>query len=259
MVISKQVQRCLPASLLGVAVLLFALAPVRPAGGQEPEADYARARAAMVEMIKIETLLSSHLTGIERIDPEILEAMSEVPRHIFVPPALRPYAYGNHPLPVGHDQNLAAPFLVALMTQLAEPKPDHVVLETGTGAGYHAAVLSRLVAEVYSVEVIEPLALTAAATLKSNGYDHVWARIGDGYYGWPAKGPFDSIIVKEALDHVPMPLIEQLKPGGKLIIPLGSEVGGQQLTVVERGENGTLHKRRVLPVRFSFLQGGERT
>ncbi len=247
------------ARLLGPLVLLLALLPAWTAGGEEPVNDYARARAAMVEMIQIETLLSSHLTGIERIDPEILEAMSEVPRHVFLPPELRPYAYGNHPLPVGHDQNVAAPFLVALMTQLADPKPDHVVLETGTGAGYHAAVLSRLVAEVYSVEVIEPLALTAAATLKTNGYDHVWARIGDGYYGWAAKGPYDSIIVKEALDHVPTPLIDQLKPGGKLIIPLGSDMGGQQLTVVERGDNGTLKKRRVLPVRFSFLQGGERT
>ena len=213
----------------------------------------------MVEIIKFETLASSELTGIEQIDPRILEVMAEVPRHVFVPPELQPYAYGNHPLPVGHDQNLAAPFLVALMTHLADPKPDHVVLETGTGAGYHAAVLSHLVDKVYSVEVIEPLAMSAAATLRRHGYEEISARIGDGYYGWASKGPYDSIIVKEALDHVPAPLFEQLKPGGKLIIPLGSEIGGQELTVVERGANGTIRKRRILPVRFSVLQGGKRT
>ncbi len=239
---------------------LFALAVLAlPARGQDGEVDYDRARAMMIQMIQIEALLSSQVTGIEQIDARILEVMAEVPRHAFVPPELQPYAYGNHPLPVGHSQNLAAPFLVALMTQLAEPQPGDVVFETGTGAGYHAAVLAHLVDRVYSVEVIEPLAMSATATLRRLGYDHVSAKAGDGYYGWSAVGPFDAIIVKEALDHVPTPLLDQLKPGGRLVIPLGSELNGQVLTVIKKELDGSLKKRRVLPVRFSVLQGGKRT
>ena len=240
------------------AALLLAFF-VLPAQAQDGKVDYDRARAIMVQMIQIEALLSSDVTGVDQIDARILEVMAEVPRHAFVPTELQPYAYGNHPLPVGHAQNLAAPFLVALMTHLADPQPGDVVFETGTGAGYHAAVLAHLVDKVYSVEVIEPLAMSATATLRRLGYDQVLARAGDGYYGWAAKGPFDAIIVKEALDHVPTPLLEQLKPGGRLVIPLGSELNGQHLTVVEKSADGAIQKRRVLPVRFSVLQGGERT
>lgn len=243
----------------GICALSVIVAFALPVGAQDSEVDYDRARAVMVQMIQIEALLSSQVTGIEQIDARILEVMAEVPRHVFVPAELQPYAYGNHPLPVGHSQNLAAPFLVALMTQLADPKPGDVVFETGTGAGYHAAVLAHLVDEVYSVEVIEPLAMSATATLRKLGYDHVSAKAGDGYYGWSAKGPFDAIIVKEALDHVPTPLLDQLKPGGRLVIPLGSELNGQQLTVIKKSPDGSLKKRRVLPVRFSVLQGGKRT
>ena len=228
-------------------------------GEQDGKIDYARARAVMVQMIQIEALLSSEITGIEQIDARILEVMAEVPRHAFVPSELQPYAYGNHPLPVGHSQNLAAPFLVALMTHLIDPQPGDVVFETGTGAGYHAAVLAHLVDRVYSVEVVEPLAISAAAALHRLGYDQVSAKAGDGYYGWRANGPYDAIIVKEALDHVPTPLLEQLKPGGRMVIPLGSELNGQYLTLIEKSADGTISKRRVLPVRFSVLQGGERT
>jgi len=243
----------------GFCALLLVVILVLPARGQDGEIDYDRARAIMVQMIQIEALLSSEVTGVEQIDGRILEVMAEVPRHAFVPAELQPYAYGNHPLPVGHAQNLAAPFLVALMTHLADPKPGDVVFETGTGAGYHAAVLAQLVDEVYSVEVIEPLAMSATATLSRLGYDRISAKAGDGYYGWSAKGPFDAIIVKEALDHVPSPLLDQLKPGGRLVIPLGSDLNGQYLTVVEKSIDGALRKRRVLPVRFSVLQGGKRT
>ena len=232
---------------------------VASANGQEAAPDFERARAAMVRMVQIEAILSSETTGIEQIDPRILEAMAEVPRHAFVSEDLRPYAYGAHPLPVGYDQNLAAPFLVALMTHLARPEPGDVVFETGTGAGYHAAVLSRLVAEVYSLEVIEPLATSAAESLARLGYDRVHAKAGDGYYGWRSRAPFDAIILKEAVDHVPVPLLEQLKPGGRLVLPLGGGLGGQYLTVVEKAKDGSVSKRRVLPVRFSVLQGGERT
>lgn len=240
------------------AALLLAVSAV-PAGSQGGEVDYDRARAVMVQIIQIEALLASDLTGIEQIDARILEVMAEVPRHAFVPTELRPYAYGNHPLPVGHAQNLAAPFLVALMTHLVDPQPGDVIFETGTGAGYHAAVLARLAGKVYSVEVVEPLAMSATATLQRLGYDQVSAKAGDGYYGWPAKGPFDAIIVKEAVDHVPTPLLDQLKPGGRLVIPLGSDFNGQYLTLIEKSPDGDIKKRRVLPVRFSVLQGGERT
>ena len=229
------------------------------ANGQEAAPDFERARAAMVRMVQIEAILSSETTGIEQIEPRILEAMAEVPRHAFVPDELRPYAYGAHPLPVGHDQNLAAPFLVALMTHLARPEADDVIFETGTGAGYHAAVLSRLVAEVYSLEVIEPLAASAAENLARLGYGRVHAKAGDGYYGWRSRAPFDAIIVKEAVDHVPVPLLEQLKPGGRMVLPLGGGVGGQYLTVVEKAMDSSVTRRRILPVRFSVLQGGERT
>ena len=245
--------------LLSGWILAAGLVAPPGARAQAESQDFDRARADMVVMVQIETLLSSEVTGLEEIDPRILEAMTDVPRHAFVPEELRPYAYGNHPLPLGHGQNLAAPFLVALMTQLARPEPGDVVLETGTGAGYHAAVLSLLVAEVYSVEVVEPLAEAAAVTLRRLGYDRVQARAGDGYYGWRSRAPFDAIIVKEAVDHVPVPLLDQLKPGGRLVIPLGSELGPQYLTVVEKAADGSLSKRRVLPVRFSVLQGGKRT
>lgn len=260
-------KRCRPFLLAlaaqGLCAALLTAGLAVPARGQDAdqngEIDYARARAIMVQMIQVEALLSSEVTGIEQIDARILEVMAEVPRHAFVPPELQPYAYGNHPLPVGHSQNLAAPFLVALMTHLIDPQAGDVVFETGTGAGYHAAVLTHLVDRVYSVEVIEPLALSATATLRRLGYDRVSARAGDGYYGWAAKAPFDAIIVKEALDHVPTPLLDQLKPGGRMVIPLGSELSGQHLTLIEKSLDGGISKRRVLPVRFSVLQGGERT
>jgi protein-L-isoaspartate(D-aspartate) O-methyltransferase len=247
------------AGRLAAAAVMAGLLLAAPAVGQEDGPDFGRARANMVRLVQIEALINGPATGVEQIDPRILEVMAEVPRHAFVPLELQPYAYGNHPLPVGHDQNLAAPFLVALMAHLAAPERNDVVFETGTGAGYHAAVLSRLVAKVYSVEVIEPLAHTATRTLKDLGYDQVWSKAGDGYYGWAAQGPFDAIIVKEAVDHVPVPLIEQLKPGGRMVIPLGGGFGPQFLTVVEKSAEGKVTKRRVLPVRFSTLQGGKRT
>jgi protein-L-isoaspartate(D-aspartate) O-methyltransferase len=193
------------------------------------------------------------------MSPRVLAVMREVPRHLFVPQALRPYAYNDHPLPLGHGQNLASPFVVALMTHLAELEPGDVVFETGTGAGYHAAVLAKLAAEVYSVEVVEPLAGRAAATLAKLGVVNAHARPGDGYYGWADHAPYDAIIVKEAVDHVPVPLLNQLKAGGRMVLPLGSLEGGQYLTVVRKAADGTTRKTRVLPVLFSPLQGGERT
>jgi protein-L-isoaspartate(D-aspartate) O-methyltransferase len=213
----------------------------------------------MVRVIELEALAVSADTGIPEIDPRVLEAMRQVPRHAFVPSELRPYAYGNHPLPVGHEQNVASPLLVALMTHVVALEPDDVVYETGTGAGYHAAVLSHLVRSVYSVEVVEPLADQAARVLKELGYDNVHVQAGDGYFGWPGKGPFDAIIVKEAIDHVPPPLLGQLRRGGRMVLPLGPARGPQYLTLITKGANGKVLEKRIMPVRFSPLQGGERT
>ena len=225
------------------------------AWGAENGAD---ARADMVRVVQLEALMLSHETGIAEVDPKVLDAMRQVPRHAFVPEQLQAYAYRNHPLPVGHDQNVAAPLLIALMTHLMTLQPDDVVYETGTGAGYHAAVLSHLVARVYSVEVVEPLAEQAGRVLEELDYDNVFARAGDGYYGWASEGPFDAILVKEAIDHVPAPLLHQLKRGGRLVMPLGSASGPQYLTLVTKDEAGKIEEERIMPVRFSPLQGGER-
>jgi protein-L-isoaspartate(D-aspartate) O-methyltransferase len=237
--------------LLGVVAL--ASGPARAESNDVP------ARNEMVRIIELETMMLSGQTGIPEIDPRVLDAMREVPRHAFVPEALRAYAYGNHPLPVGHDQNIAAPLLAALMTHLAAVKAGDVVFETGTDVGYQAALLSSLGAEVYSVDVVEPFADQAARLLKELGYDNVYLQESDGYYGWAAHAPYDAIIVKEAIDHVPAPLLSQLKRGGRLVMPLGPSGGPQYLTLVTKAADGRTSERRIMPVRFSPLQGGERT
>jgi protein-L-isoaspartate(D-aspartate) O-methyltransferase len=229
----------------------------RPEAGSAP--DDAVERAWMVRLIQEEARLAEQMTGIGTIDPQVLSAMSEVPRHAFVPEPLVPYAYLPTPLPVHPEQSLAAPFLVALMTHLADIEPHERVFETGTGEGYHAAVLARLGAEVYSVELIPELAREASRRLTTLGYARVQVREGDGYDGWPEAGPFDAIIVKEAVDHIPSPLLAQLKPGGRLVLPLGPLHGMQHLTVVHKSTDGSHHEERILPVRFTPFQGGERT
>ncbi|MGI9493191.1 MAG: protein-L-isoaspartate(D-aspartate) O-methyltransferase [Geminicoccaceae bacterium] len=216
------------------------------------------ARDYMVSIVEEEVRLLSPETGIKEINPRILDAMRAVPRHDFVPDEIKAYAYNNHPLPIGHGQNLAAPLLIALMTHLAELGPDDVIFETGTGAGYHAAVMSRLVKQVYSVEVIEPLADQAARMLRDRHDDNVMIQAGDGYEGWPDHAPFDAMIIKESLDHIPMRLLSQLKPGGRLVMPLGPADGAQELTVFRRTADGRLTQKSIMPVRFSPMQGGER-
>lgn len=243
--------RLIPA---GLAALLLSAA----GQGLAAEDNDATARSEMVRVVELETLMTSAETGIQEIDPKVLDAMREVPRHAFVPEPLRAYAYGNHPLPLGHDQNLAAPLLAALMTHVAAIEPGDVVFETGTDIGYQAAVLSHLAAEVYSVEVVEPLAEAAARLLKDMHYDNVHTMAGDGYYGWRENAPYDAMIIKEALDHVPPPLLGQLKPGGRLVLPLGPPAGPQYLTLITKDSAGKTSQRRVMPVRFSPLQGGQR-
>ncbi|MBW2237428.1 MAG: protein-L-isoaspartate(D-aspartate) O-methyltransferase [Deltaproteobacteria bacterium] len=188
--------------------------------------------------------------GVE--DPRVLEAMRRVPRHAFVPRAQAPQAYADHPLPIGHDQTISQPFIVAIMAELAEVDPGDRVLEVGTGSGYGAAVLGELAAEVYSIEILEPLALRAAATLKRLGYARIHVRAGDGYAGWPDAAPFDAIVVTAAAPRVPPLLLEQLAEGGRLVIPVGDAF--QQLEVHTRTADGVL-RRRVFPVRFVPMTG----
>jgi protein-L-isoaspartate(D-aspartate) O-methyltransferase len=221
-------------------------------------ARYGRARKAMVARILQHARGLRRQTGHRLPDARVLAAMAKVPRHEFLPEKLRPYAYLDTPLPLGHGQSISQPFLVALMTDLGRIKPSDVVFETGTGAGYHAAVLAELARRVVSVEVIAPLALKASATLKRLGYANVRVHTGDGYYGWKAGGPYDVMMVKEAVGHIPPPLLRQLKRGGRLVIPLGPRDATQQLTLVERSRDGTLHEEAILPVRFTPMQGGER-
>ncbi|MBI3851347.1 MAG: protein-L-isoaspartate(D-aspartate) O-methyltransferase [Verrucomicrobia bacterium] len=183
----------------------------------------------------------------------VLSVMGKVPRHEFVPASLRTQAYDDRPLPIGHGQTISQPFIVAFMTEKLEPKATDKILEIGTGSGYQAAVLAELVAKVYTIEIVEPLALRAEADLKRLGYTNVLVRAGDGYKGWPEAAPFDAIIVTCAPDHVPQPLVDQLKEGGRMIIPVGP-LGDQELFVLQK-KAGKVEQRAVLPVRFVPMTG----
>ena len=198
----------------------------------------------------VETIRRYSAMGPRTIGANVENVMSRVPRHEFVPEAMRTSAYKDMPLSIGHGQTISQPYIVALMTELAGVDKDDVVLEIGTGSGYQAAVLSGLVRKVYTIEIVEPLGRTAAQTLKRLGYENVEARIGDGYKGWPERAPFDAILVTAAPDRIPEPLIEQLRPGGKLIVPVGESAANQELTVLEKKKDGTTTTSQVLPVRF---------
>jgi len=214
------------------------------AGAAEP--DYAAARQLMVAQ---QLVTQDH----EITNPAVLAAMTKVPRHEFVPTESRDRAYEARPLPIGYEQTISQPFMVALMTQKLEPKATDKVLEVGTGSGYQAAVLSCLVKAVYTIEIVEPLAERAAKDLKRLGFGNVNARSGDGYKGWPEAAPFDSIIVTCAPDHVPQPLVDQLKEGGRMIIPVGP-IGDQTLCMLIK-KAGKIEKSTVVPVRFVPMTG----
>jgi len=186
-------------------------------------------------------------------DARVLAAMAKVPREEFVPLESRAASYEDGPMPIGHGQTISQPYIVAFMTERLRPKPSDRVLEIGTGSGYQAAILAGLVAEIYTIEIIEPLAKNADATLQRLGYQNVHVKVGDGYRGWPEQAPFDAITVTCAPDHVPQPLIEQLKEGGRMIIPVGG-FGNQELYLLEK-QNGQLQRRAVLPVRFVPMAG----
>jgi protein-L-isoaspartate(D-aspartate) O-methyltransferase len=186
----------------------------------------------------------------ERADPKVLAAMRSVPRHLFVPESRRDQAYRDYPLPIGEGQTISQPTIVAMMTHLLRPQAGDRMLEVGTGSGYQAAVLSRLVEHVYSIEIVAPLARESAKRLDRLGYDNVTVRHGDGYAGWPQHAPFDGIIVTAGAKHVPPPLVEQLKPGGRMVIPVGPSLGTQELKLIVKDREGRLTSRTITPVRF---------
>lgn len=226
--------------------------------GQGNEQQFRRLREDMVRT----QIATDRWTGSEAVrDPRVLDSLRKTPRHRFVSAELAPYAYDDRPLPVGYGQTISQPYIVARMTELLEPKAEHRVLEIGTGSGYQAAVLSPLVANVYTIEIIEPLGNAARQRLASLGYKNIEVRLGDGYFGWPEKAPFDAIIVTAAANHIPPPLIEQLKVGGRMVIPVGNPFQPQMLVLVTKGSKGPhdLVVRSLMPVAFVPLTGGPKS
>ena len=212
-------------------------------------------RRQMVDDIAAIARSTASDTGRATFSDRVMAAMRKVERHRFVPAAMASQAYRDTPLPIGSGQTISQPYIVALSTDLIDPKPDHVVLEIGTGSGYQAAVLAELVRNVYSIEIVESLGREAAERLKNLGYGNVEVRIGDGYKGWPEKSPFDGIIVTAAAPYVPDPLVAQLKPGGKMVIPVDAGILHQELLLIEKQADGTTIHRVVLRVRFVPLTG----
>ena len=209
------------------------------------------------EMIAAIRVIAEHLAaeiGKTALGDRVLKAMTKVPRHEFVPIEVQPYAYLNRPLPIGFDKTISQPLMVAVMTDLLELKPDDVVLEIGTGLGYQSAVLAELAGKVYTVEIIDELAQRAVQRLKREGYTNVEVRVGNGYFGWPEHAPFDKVIVTAAPDLIPPPLINQLKAGGKMVIPVGLP-DAQQLVVVDKDVNGRIKTNEIMQVLFSLLEG----
>jgi protein-L-isoaspartate(D-aspartate) O-methyltransferase len=211
------------------------------------------------EMVAAIRAMADHVAaeiGKSALDERVLTAMAKVPRHEFVPVEVQQYAYLNRPIPIGFDKTISQPMMVAVMTDLLELKAEDRVLEIGTGLGYQAAVLAELSSKVYSVEIIDELAQRAIRRLKQQGYTNVEVRIGNGYAGWPEHAPFDKVMVTAAPDLIPPPLINQLKAGGRMVIPVGL-AGAQQLVVVERDLNGKVTTKEIMPVLFSVLEGSD--
>ncbi len=233
----------LTTKMSGLALVLFVAAGD---GGQANADQYAERREAMVKN-------TIELRGVE--DPATLQAMRAVERHEFVDPRLIDQAYADRPLPIGHGQTISQPYIVAHMTELLRPKEGDVVLEIGAGSGYQAAVLGEIVSQVYTIEIVPELAQLSKERMEKLGYDNVEVKEGDGYYGWEEHAPFDGIIVTAAATHIPPPLVEQLKPGARMIIPVGPPMQVQNLMLVEKDEDGSVTQRNVMPVRFVPLTG----
>ncbi|HEX8989624.1 MAG TPA: protein-L-isoaspartate(D-aspartate) O-methyltransferase [Rhodocyclaceae bacterium] len=207
-------------------------------------------RRAMLRDIEDEVAYTRREIGKDKLAPRVMAAMAKVPRELFVPEPHRFRAFDNGPVPIGHGQTVSQPYMVALMTDLLDPRPDSVILDVGTGSGYQAAVLAELVDRVYGIEIIAPLASSASWLLQELGYDNVTVRHGDGWQGWPEHGPYDGILVAAAAPCVPPALVEQLKPGARLVIPVGEPGGIQTLEVVEKRADGSTRTRRLMLVAF---------
>ena len=242
--------------MLLTRILAPAIALALASAGLHADDPFAPLRDAMVREIANMSSVTRDETGRVEFTAPVMAAMAKVPRHKFVPPDEVPYAYENRPLPIGYGQTISQPYIVALMTDLTQVGPGDVVLEIGTGSGYQAAILAELAQAVYTMEIIEPLAVQAGERLGRLGYAKVQARLGDGYHGWPEHGPYDAILVTAAASHVPPPLIAQLKAGGRMVIPVGAPFMIQYLLLIEKAGDGSVSTRQVLPVSFVPLVGG---
>lgn len=235
------------AAALGAGVMACGQPRIGP---EAEDATYAERRAALVDVIERNVRATGDATGITRLDAAVIDSIAAVPRHEFVPSRVREQAYANRPLPIGAGQTISQPYIVALMTHLADVDADSTVLEIGTGSGYQAAVLAGIADAVYTIEIVDELGRRARRTLDRLGYDNVSVRIGDGFAGWPEAAPFDAIVVTAAPEEVPPPLVEQLAVGGRIVAPVGDQRGGQTLRVLEKDADGELSRRDVLGVRF---------
>jgi protein-L-isoaspartate(D-aspartate) O-methyltransferase len=235
-----------------LAAVLLGISAGAAYAGQEA---YLPQRAAMVAEIEANMAQTAGLLGRKGLSPAVRDALGKVPRHLFVGEDMQPYAYQNRPLPIGHGQTISQPYIVAVMTELLDAKSGDKVLEIGTGSAYQAAVLGAVGAEVYTIEIVEPLAEAARDRIARLGLQNIHTRTGDGYYGWPEAAPFDAVLVTAAASHIPPPLIKQLKPGGRMLIPVGDRFNVQQLVLVEKGLDQKVKTRQLLPVSFVPLTG----
>ena len=240
--------------LPGCAYLCFSLVASVALSAQTDNEYFRRLRE---EMVRTQIASQRWLGGDAVRDARVLEAMRQVPRHLFVPSEMIPHAYEDRPLPIGYAQTISQPYIVAKMTELAQPRPSDRALEIGTGSGYQAAVLAKLVAEVFTIEIVEPLGRQAAERLRAMGCRNVEVRIGDGYQGWPEKAPFDVILVTAAPPQIPAKLVEQLKPGGRMVVPVGELPNDQWLVLITKNAKGEVSKRDVMPVRFVPMVPGK--
>ncbi|MCK5192208.1 MAG: protein-L-isoaspartate(D-aspartate) O-methyltransferase [Desulfobulbaceae bacterium] len=241
--------------IVNVFSLFFLILFLATPGKLDAAGNYNDLRRNLIRQIIDDVRRTSLYLDKTALDEHVMIAMSSVPRHSFVPKAYIRHAYENRPLPIGAGQTISQPYIVAIMTDLLNIKSSDIVLEVGTGSGYQAAILAELTSQVYTIEIIKTLQKSAAKRLKSLGYTNVETKLGDGYYGWEEHAPFDAIMVTAAAGQIPPPLIKQLKPGGRMIIPVGGAFMTQYLILVEKRIDGTVSTRQILPVRFVPLTG----
>ena len=235
--------------LVALLLLTATAAVARTADPYEAE------RMALLREIEQDVRDTAAYLNRRALDERVMRALATVPRHEFVQSDDRRFAYENRPLPIGHGQTISQPYIVAIMTDLIDPGAGCRALEIGTGSGYQAAILSHVCEQVYTVEIIEALGIAALERLTRLGYRNVEVRLGDGYYGWEQHAPFDAIVVTAVASHIPPPLLKQLKPGGRMILPIGTRFTAQELVLVTKGNDGRVTTRQILPVRFVPLTG----